>query len=378
MFNRNERTKRMTMVAAASAAAFLGFSACADADGSTADGTHTITVANAALEGTPHAAVYEAYLELVEEKSEGQIEFERSSFEALCKMDEVAQCVSDGRADFGVSVPDYTPNVFPTATLAGVPFLSPDIQATTSALYEMHTTNEQAMGMMEKNNLQYAATWPVGTLFVGSKEPVENIEDLAGLSMRASGPATQTVLEDAGVNMNAITAGETYEGLQRGVIDSVASALDFATGYKINEQVSYWTDPGLGQYSTYAMWWNSSAFESLPEELQAVVQEANAEFNNGLLTETYNEAVSDVCQGMMDATTVENFDRWDESASEQWRASAGDLGKSVWLDQASDSGLEDPTDYLETYQASYESHISDDNPMDGALTCVDEWQAQNN
>src|SRR5699024_3093002 len=106
------------------------------------------------------------------------------------------------------------------------------------------------------------------------------------------------------VNMNAITAGETYEGLQRGLIDSVASALDFATGYKINEQVSYWTDPGLGQYSTYAMWWNSSAFESLPEELQAVVEEANAEFNSGLLTETYNEAVSDVCQGMMDATTV--------------------------------------------------------------------------
>src|SRR5699024_838190 len=122
MFNRNERTKRRTLVAAASAAALLGLSACVDADGSAADGTHTITVANAALEGTPHAAIYEAYLELVEEKSEGQIEFERSSFEALCKMDEVAQCVSDGdgRVDFGVSVPDYTPNIFPTATLAGV------------------------------------------------------------------------------------------------------------------------------------------------------------------------------------------------------------------------------------------------------------------
>lgn len=367
---------RLTQVAAAAAAALLGLSACSGAEGSSAEGTTTITVANAALEGTPHAAVYEAYLDFIEDKTDGRIEFDRTSFEALCGMAEVAQCVSDGRADFGVSVPDYTPNVFPTSTLAGVPFLSPDIQATSAALHEMHTTNDQAMAMMEKNNLHYAATWPVGTLFIGSKEPVENIEDLKGLSMRASGPATQAVLEDAGVNMNAITAGETYEGLQRGVIDSVASALDFATGYKINEQVGYWTDPGLGQYSTYAMWWNASTFDALPEDLQTVIDEANAEFNNGLLTETYNEAVADVCQGMMDATTVENFDRWDDSASEEWRASAGDLGKSVWLKQAADSGLEDPEGYLEAYQASYESHVSEDNPIDAAVTCADQWQAQ--
>lgn len=375
MFNR-KGPSRLTQVAAAAAAALLGLSACSGAEGSSAEGTTTITVANAALEGTPHAAVYEAYLDFIEDKTDGRIEFDRTSFEALCGMAEVAQCVSDGRADFGVSVPDYTPNVFPTSTLAGVPFLSPDIQATSAALHEMHTTNDQAMAMMEKNNLHYAATWPVGTLFIGSKEPVENIEDLKGLSMRASGPATQAVLEDAGVNMNAITAGETYEGLQRGVIDSVASALDFATGYKINEQVGYWTDPGLGQYSTYAMWWNASTFDALPEDLQTVIDEANAEFNNGLLTETYNEAVADVCQGMMDATTVENFDRWDDSASEEWRASAGDLGKSVWLKQAADSGLEDPEGYLEAYQASYESHVSEDNPIDAAVTCADQWQAQ--
>src|SRR5699024_1523280 len=161
-------------------------------------------------------------------------------------------------------------------------------------------------------------------------------------------------------------------------IDSVASALDFATGYRINEQVGYWTDPGLGQYSTYAMWWNASTFESLPEDVQTAIDEANAEFNGGMMTETYNEAIGEVCQGMMDATTVENFDRWDDSASEEWRVSAGDLGESVWLDQAADSGLEDPEGYLEAYIASYESHVSDDNPIDAAVTCVDEWQAQNN
>lgn len=378
MFKRQASISRVTKVAAVAAAALLGLSACASAEESSAQGPTTITVANAALEGTPHSAVYEAYLDFIEEKTDGQIEFERSAFEALCGMAEVAQCVKDGRADFGVSVPDYTPNVFPTSTLAGIPFLSPDVQATSMALHEMHTTNEQAMEMMEKNNLHYAATWPVGTLFIGSKKPIENIDDLAGLSMRASGPATQAVLEDAGANMTAITAGETYEGLQRGVIDSVASALDFATGYKVNEQLGYWTDPGLGQYSTYAMWWNASTLDALPEDVQKKIDEASAEFNDGMLTETYNEAVADVCQGMMDATAVENFDRWDEAASEEWRVSGGDLGKTVWLDQAADSGLKDPQGYLEAYQASYESHVSEDNPIDGALTCVDEWQALNN
>src|SRR5690625_3683418 len=147
---KTRRTSRAVKVAALAATALLGLSACAGGASAEADpnATYNFTVANAALDGTPHAAVYNKYLDLVEEKSEGRIQFDRTSFEAICDMDEVVSCVRDGRADLGVTVPDYTPQIFPTTTLGGIPFLSTDIQATTAALYEMHTTNEQAMQMM--------------------------------------------------------------------------------------------------------------------------------------------------------------------------------------------------------------------------------------
>src|SRR5699024_2133295 len=101
--------------------------------------------------------------------------------------------------------------------------------------------------------LEYISTWPVGALLIGAKEPVETIDDVRGLRARAAGPVTQRSLEAAGVNVNAFTAAETYENLQRGAIDSVAASLDFGVNYKVTEQLPYWADPGLGQYTSYGM-----------------------------------------------------------------------------------------------------------------------------
>lgn len=363
-------------------AATIGLVGCAAEGVSNAEGgaegeVFEFTLATGALEGTPHSAIQNAYLDLVEEKSEGRIVFERTSFEAICKMQEVVDCVRDGRADIGATVPDYTPQMFPTTSVVGISFLNTDIQATTEALYDIHTNYQPAIDQFADNGLHYVATWPVGTMFIGSKEPVENMADLEGLKGRASGPVTQAVLQEAGMNINAITAAETYESLQRGVIDSVAAALDFGVNYKVNELLPYWTDPGIGQYSSYGMWWSASAYDSLPDDLKAVVDEATAELNGGIATETYNETMGAVCDGMLSATTVENFDRWDESATAEWRDSVGTHAEDVWVETAEGYGMQGAADYLAEYKTTYESYVSPDNPVDAGISCVDKWQEQN-
>lgn len=335
------------------------------------------TLANGALEGTPHAAIMNAYLDLVEEKSEGRITFERTSFEAICSMAEVVDCVRDGRADIGATVPDYTPQLFPSVSVVGIPFQNTDVQATTEALYEMHTTYEPVMQQFEQNGLEYVATWPVGTMFIGSKEPVENLADLEGLRGRASGPVMQATLENAGMSINAITAAETYESLQRGVIDSVAAALDFGVNYKVNELLPHWTDTGIGQYSSYGMWWSADAYNTLPDDLKTVVDEATAELNGGSAIETYNEAMVQVCDDMLAATTVESFTRWEESATQEWRDEVGSSADDLWVETAEGYGMQNAQDYLDEYKSTYDSLVSPDNPQDAAIDCVDQWQEQN-
>lgn len=382
--NKTARGRLMKGLGVAAVAA-MALAGCANGGTSTGDGGESaaegevfeFTLANGALEGTPHAAIMNAYLDLVEEKSEGRITFERTAFEALCSVAEVVDCVRDGRADIGATVPDYTPQLFPSLSVVGIPFQNTDIQATTEALYEMHTTYEPVMQQFEQNGLQYVATWPVGTMFIGSKEPIESVADFEGLRGRASGPVTQATLENAGMSINAITAPETYESLQRGVIDTVAAALDFAVNYKVNELLPHWTDPGMGQYSSYGMWWSTEAYDSLPDDLKAVVDEATAELNGGTAIETYNETIGEVCEGMLSATTVESFTRWDESATQEWRDAVGSSADELWVETAEGYGMQNAQDYLDEYKSTYDSLVSPDNPQDAAVDCVDRWQEQN-
>lgn len=372
-------TSRLAKVAALAAAGALALTACGDGvvEGG-ADETFEFTLANGALDGTQHDVVAEEYMDAVEEASDGQINFERTSFEAVCDMDEVADCVRDGRADIGITVTDYTPHLLPTLSVMSISFLNNDIQASTEALYDLHTNYEPAMEQLESANLEYITTWPVGALLIGSTEPVENLDDLAGLSARAAGPVTQRTLEAADVNVNAITAAETYESLQRGVIDSVAASLDFAVNYKVTEQLPYWADPGVGQYTAYGMWWNKDSYDSLTPELQEVVDGVTQEFNEGRTIEVANGELENICQGMLDSPDVEDFSSWDEAETQEWVDLAGDDAQTAWLEIMEDYNFEDAEAYLDEYVSAYESYESDENPVDAGIACAGTWQEQNN
>src|SRR5690625_5144534 len=131
-------TSRLGKVAALAAVGALTLSACGDGvvEGGGSDETFEFTLANGALDGTQHHVVAEEYMDAVEEASEGAITFERTSFEALCAMNEVADSVRDGRADIGITVTDYTPHLLPTLSVISITFLNNDIQAAVQSLYE--------------------------------------------------------------------------------------------------------------------------------------------------------------------------------------------------------------------------------------------------
>lgn len=373
---RSPRRRHLRAVAVTALAA-LGLAGCAPAEGDGEEETHTFILATGAMEGTPHSAVEQDYLDRVEERTDGRIQFDRLPFEALCNMDEVVDCLRDGRADIGTTVTDYTPHMLPSLTVVSIPFLNTDIQATTAGLYDVHREYEPAAELLANNNLEYVSTWPVGAMFIGSSEPVEDVDDLQGLRARAAGPVTQATLEGAGVNVNAITASETYESVQRGVIDSVAAALDFGVNYRIIEQLPYWVDPGLGQYTAYGMWWNKNSYDALPEDLQATVDEVTEEFNYGETVEAYNEGMREVCDGMLASPDVESFTRWDEDATQEWEDQVGDQAADLWMNIVDGYGFDAPDRYLQEYISAYEDHESEDNPLDAGLACVDEWQEQN-
>lgn len=335
----------------------------------------TFTLVTAAMDGTPNAAVQDWFLDEVEDRSEGRIAFERTEAYSLCDAPEIADCVRDGRADIGVTIPDYTPRYFPSTSVVSVPFVGQNWQGITHSLYELHRDNADAEAVMTDNNLHHLSTWPVGRMLIGTEEPLESPEDLDGLSTRVSGPLAISLFESEGSNVVSLAANEVYEGLERGVVDSAAASIDFPVNYRLNELLPYWTDPGVGEYSSFGMWMNLDTYEAMPEDLQEVVDDVAADLAAGAGSEAFYAQASEQCPSMLEAETLEGFTRWDEETTAAWAEETGDSLQEDWVELATEQGLNNAQAVLDEYTRGLDE-LSDPEAQDATLTCIEEFSTR--
>ncbi|MCP8900468.1 TRAP transporter substrate-binding protein [Gilvimarinus xylanilyticus] len=124
---------------------------------------------------------------------------------------------------------------------------------------------------------------------------INSLDDLKGLKMRIPGLAGEVFNRAGGTSVN-IPGGELYTALQTGVIDAaewVGPANDLAFGFHEVARYYYypgWHEPG----STLEILVNKTAFQNLPDDLQAIVTYAARAANQDMLdqyTATNNAAL---------------------------------------------------------------------------------------
>lgn len=115
---------------------------------------------------------------------------------------------------------------------------------------------------------------------------IESIEDIKGLKMRIPGIGGK-VMAKAGANVVLLPASELYTALERGVIDALEWAgpyHDLKLGFYRAAKYYYypgWHEPG----SSIELTINKKAWDTLPPELQAIIEAAAAETNLKSLAE---------------------------------------------------------------------------------------------
>lgn len=378
------RSQVRRSAAALAAATALLLTGCADGvvqesgdNGTDGSGSPdvTLTLVTAAVQDTPNAAVQDWFLDELESRSEGRIKIERTDAYALCAADEIAHCVRDGRADIGVTIPDYTPKYFPSTSMVSIPFIGQNWQAIMRSLYELHLENASAQAIMDENGLHHVATWPVGRALIGTSKPVTNPADLEGLSLRVSGPLLQQLFKEEGANIVALPANEAYEGVQRGLVDAVAASMDFPVNYKLMELLPHWTDPGIGQYSSFGMWLSKDAYDALPDDLKGIVDEVAADLNTGPGAKAFNDAALKQCPEMLAAETVKDLTKWDDAVTAKWKKEHVEALKQSWVDLATEQGLQEAQGVLDDYLAGLEEY-EDTEVTDATLSCIADFKSR--
>lgn len=346
-------------IAASSAAAALLLTACGG-DGEASNGADvTLSVASFDPEHSALSQSFVAWMDEVEEQSDGRIEFETHWNGALCGPTEMNDCVRDGIADIGFGSPGYAPGDYPLAEMASIGFISADMQGASDALQQLHDETPEMQDEFANANQELIFFSPAGAHAIALNQEIDELSDMEGLSIRATGAQTIS-LDDLGANPVNASLGEAYESIERGVLAGGSFAPELAAQISIYEVAPHFYDTAAYHGGVTQMMWtiNQSTWDGLDPELQEAMDTATEAVQPTVAESYLTPTTEEVCQDMLDEGATFH-EIGPESDGEAWEESALERMEENWASNAEGS-IDNPNELLEQYKSLIEENDSGD------------------
>ncbi len=133
---------------------------------------------------------------------------------------------------------------------------------------------EAFKALARKQGLYILGFGDIGFLNITNNvKPVVKLEDAAGLKIRVQeNPVSIATAKALGMHPSSMTFGEVYTALQQKVVDAQEHCVNVVCNMRFNEVQKYMSLTGEA-FSSIAVVTGEIFFDSLPADLQAVVQE---------------------------------------------------------------------------------------------------------
>ncbi len=216
----------------------------------------------------------QAWADEIKKRTDGKVEITVYPAGTLTKAPQCYEGVVGGVSDIGMSCFAYTRGRFPLLEGIDLPLGYPNGLVATRVATEMvrkYDPNE-----VSAVHVLYVHAHGPGIL--ASRKPVKELKDLAGLKVRATGLSSK-IVQSLGGTPVAMSQPETYEALQKGVVDATFCPVETLKGWKQGEVINSITETTVIGYTT-AMFvvMNKSAWDGLEPELQKVFAEVSDEW----------------------------------------------------------------------------------------------------
>jgi C4-dicarboxylate-binding protein DctP len=237
---------------------------------------YTLKFAHVVSASTPKGIAANKFKELVEEKSDGKLLVEVYPDSQLGNDQEINEQILAGTIDMNAPF-------FPTLTsfieefeLFDLPYLFDDSNSAYAALEgELGDKFDEYLDEIGFKALGY---WTGGfQQLTNSIRPIKTTEDLSGLKMRVS-QSSMLVSEYRILNAGGISVpfSELYTALQTHTVDGQENSLANIASKKFYEVQDYLTITNHS-FMGYAFLISKDTFETLPKELQKIVEEVALE-----------------------------------------------------------------------------------------------------
>jgi len=211
----------------------------------------------------------------IEKRTNGEVKIQHFAGGQLLKNDKVFDGVVQGIADIGFSNLAYTRGRFPEMEMCDLPLGMPSAWVSSHVVQEFFR-KYQPKEFDKVKVIYFSACGPnlVGT----TTKPVRVLEELKGQTLRATGRIADTA-SALGATARPMGIGETYEAVKRNVISGVMLPLETYKGFRLGELLKYCTaNWQVGNVYTFYAVMNKKKWNRLPDNIKAVFEEVNAEF----------------------------------------------------------------------------------------------------
>ena len=281
--------------------------------------------------------VLDVWADNVEKDSGGRIKVERyPSMQLGGTPPELIDQAIDGIADVVWTVVGYTPGRFPRTEVFELPFMTSDAEAASRAYWTMF---EKYMKDTDFKDVHIIGTWVHGPGMFHSDKPINTPDDLKGMKIRGGSRMVNQLLTQLGAEPIGMPVPAVTEALSKGVLNGTTIPWEVTTALKVPELVKNHTEfTGAALYNiTFVLAMNKARYESLPDDLKAVIDK-----HSGIEFSAFAGATQAGADGPSRQIAVDlgnNIITLDEAETAKWREIAQPV-YDAWVADMQTKGID--------------------------------------
>ncbi len=221
-----------------------------------------------------HSVLATEWAKEIEKRTDGKVQITMHYGGTLTPADKCYDGVMRGISDVGMSVCGYTRGRFPLTEVVELPIGHKSGWVVTKVINEY--INKFKPKEFDDVKMLYMHAHDPGLLH--TKKPVNKLEDLKGMKIRAFGTVTKIVTALGGAPVS-MPMGETYEALSRGVVEASIAPYEALQGWKWGEVVKFTVEaPAMYYSSAFFIAMNKDKWNALPPDIQRIIEKVNEEW----------------------------------------------------------------------------------------------------
>jgi TRAP-type transport system periplasmic protein len=198
---------------------------------------------------------------------------------SVAKDREIPEALAAGVGSFGDVVTPYFPDLLPINNAIGFFIPQPmDSLSVGEAMEKWQATYPQFSQELAAQNLHAIGFRPLEDYGLLCTKPVSGLADLKGLRIRSYGFAYPALIEAMGATPVSVTTSDTYEALERSVIDCTPIGPALARAWKYDEVAKYYVEVPFGASFGHILAMNLDAYNALDDETRAVVDQLGKDY----------------------------------------------------------------------------------------------------